>query len=156
MHPHEQLITTFYEAFGRRDGDAMAACYHPDVRFSDPVFPDLRGANAGAMWRMLCSRANDLKIEASQVRADDSRGSAHWEAWYPFAATGRRVHNVIDATFEFKDGLIVRHTDVFDFHAWSKQALGVAGWLLGWTAMLQKKVQRQAGDTLARWIAKRD
>ncbi len=47
------MIERFYDAFGRRDGAAMEACYAPDVHFSDPVFVDLRGAEAGAMWRML-------------------------------------------------------------------------------------------------------
>jgi hypothetical protein len=27
----------------------------------------------------------------------DARGMASWEAWYTFSATGRRVHNKIDA-----------------------------------------------------------
>ena len=36
------LIDRFYEAFGRRDHETMAACYAPDARFSDPVFQDLR------------------------------------------------------------------------------------------------------------------
>jgi ketosteroid isomerase-like protein len=38
-----ELIERFYAAFGRKDGDAMAACYAPDARFSDPVFGELRG-----------------------------------------------------------------------------------------------------------------
>lgn len=86
----------------------MAACYHPEVHFSDPVFADLRGEEAGDMWRMLCGRATDLRIEFDEVTVDEDRGSAHWEAWYTFS-TGRKVHNVIDASFEFSDGLILRH-----------------------------------------------
>jgi len=46
---HAALIERFYQAFDEGDGDTMAACYAPDVRFSDPVFPDLRGSRAGAM-----------------------------------------------------------------------------------------------------------
>ena len=34
----------------------MADCYHPDVHFSDPVFPSLKGDEARGMWRMLCER----------------------------------------------------------------------------------------------------
>ena len=30
------LIERFYAAFAARDGGAMAACYAPDARFSDP------------------------------------------------------------------------------------------------------------------------
>lgn len=147
-HPNAELIRTFYERFQARDAEAMAACYHPDVRFSDEVFPDLKGPDAGDMWRMLCARASDLRVEASAIEADDRTGRAHWEAWYTFAATGRKVHNVIEARFEFADGRVIRHADTFDFWAWSRQALGAAGLLLGWSGFLRGKVQAQAAAGL--------
>ncbi len=155
MHPNAELITRFYEAFGQRDGETMAACYHPDASFSDPVFPSLDGEGAGDMWRMLTEGADDLRIEFSDVRADDDAGSAHWEAWYTFSATGRHVHNVIDARFEFRDGLIARHDDRFDFWRWSRQALGLPGVLLGWTPILRNKVRSTAGNRLVKWRARR-
>lgn len=154
MHPNAALIERFYSAFARRDGEAMAACYHPDVRFSDPVFPELRGAKAGGMWRMLTERGADLRVEHSAVTADDTTGSAHWEAWYTFSTTGRPVHNVIDARFTFRDGLIVEHVDTFDFWRWSRQALGVAGLLLGWTPLLRNKVRGTAGGQLDRYMTR--
>lgn len=149
MNANEATLRRFYEAFQRRDAATMVACYAPDVRFSDPVFPDLRGPQAGLMWQMLCERGKDLRLEFSDVRADDATGSAHWEAWYTFSATGRKVHNVIDATFEFRDGRIVRHTDRFDLYRWSRQALGPAGLLLGWSPLLQNKVRAMAAKGLA-------
>ena len=152
-HPHVTLLTQFYEAFSRRDGAAMAACYHPDIRFSDPVFPGLVGPRAGGMWRMLCERGADLVVQASGIEADDTKGKAHWEAWYTFG-TGKKVHNVIDATFTFKDGKIVGHTDTFDFHRWSKQALGLMGTLFGGTNFLRKKVSSTAMKQLDRYLEK--
>jgi hypothetical protein len=62
---------------------------------------------------------------------------------------------VIDATFEFKDWLIVRHTDRFDLHRWAGQALGFMGKLLGGTAFLQNKVRATAAKSLEDYIAKR-
>lgn len=153
MHPNAQLITDFYAAFQRRDGAAMAACYHRDVHFSDPVFPDLRGERAGAMWRMLCRRATDLAVAARDVAADDALGSAAWDARYTFGPTGREVHNVIAATFEFRDGLIVRHRDDFDLYRWTRQALGPMGVLLGWTPLVKHKVRRTAADALDGYVA---
>lgn len=41
---HVQLIERFYKAFDDGDGATMAACYSPEVHFSDPVFPDLNGS----------------------------------------------------------------------------------------------------------------
>ena len=154
MHPNAQLIERFYQAFQKRDAATMVACYHADVQFSDPVFPDLKGAHAGNMWKMLCERGKDLKVEFRDVRADDKTGSAHWDAWYTFATTGRPVLNRIDATFAFKDGKIVRHTDVFDFHKWAGQALGFSGKLLGGTGFLKNKVRTMAAKNLAGFEAK--
>lgn len=153
MHPNERTIRAFYTAFQNRDAGAMTACYHPDVRFSDPVFPDLRGARAGAMWRMLCERAADLAIEFRDVTADDRRGAAHWDARYTYTATGRPVLNRIDAAFEFEGGRIVRHTDTFDLYRWARQALGPIGLLLGWTPAVQKKIRRTAAAALDRHLA---
>lgn len=155
MHPNAALIERLYAAFGDRDGEAMAACYHRDVSFSDPAFGTLTGDRPAMMWRMLTSRAADLVITASAIQADDAKGSAHWEAAYTFAATKRKVHNVIDATFTFKEGLISTQDDVFDFHRWSKQALGAPGYLLGWTRFMQNTVRKRALGELERFIARR-
>ena len=133
MHPNERLIETFYTSFQNSDAKGMIACYHEDVEFSDPVFPRLRGRRARAMWSMLNERKADPKDRTfDAVRADDKRGSAHWEARYKFPSTGRPVHNIIDAEFEFEGGKIKRHTDTFAFWRWSRQALGAPGLLLGW------------------------
>lgn len=147
------LIERFYTAFAARDADGMAACYTPDVIFEDPAFGELHGDQARGMWRMLCARAKDLQVTVSDIHADASRGSAHWEAIYTFSQTGRRVHNKIDANFEFRDGLIAVHRDRFDFWAWSRQALGAPGLLLGWTPFLRNKVRAQARAGLQKFLA---
>lgn len=154
-HPNETLLREFYEAFSQRDGVAMGEAYLDDANFSDPVFTDLDGRGAAAMWTMLTERGADLKIEFSGIEADDDKGKAHWEAWYTFSATGKKVHNVIDAEFEFRDGKISKHTDRFDLYAWMKQALGVPGVLLGWSGLLQNKVRSQAQSQLERFREKR-
>ena len=153
MNANEALIQKFYSAFQKRDAAGMVACYDPQVQFSDPVFTDLKGARANAMWTMLCERGKDLKIEFRDVHADDKAGSAHWDAWYSFSATGRKVHNSIDASFEFADGRIVKHTDRFDLHRWASQALGLPGMLLGWTPMLQNKIRGMAAKNLDAFLA---
>ena len=153
-HPHVQLIERFYSALGRRDAAGMAACYHPEVHFSDEVFPDLRGPRAALMWRMLCERGKDLRVEFHDVTADDARGRGRCEAWYTFTATGRPVHNQLHGEFEFKGGLIVRHRDRFDFWRWSRQALGIPGLLFGWTDALKQKVRAQAAAGLDKYAAR--
>lgn len=143
-HPHAALVTRFYSAFAARDAEAMAACYHPDVVFSDPVFGTLRGDEARDMWRMLCARGKDLQVVARDIEADDGSGAARWIATYSFGKAGRRVRNKIDARFQFRDGLIARHEDSFSLWRWSSMALGPVGALLGWTPWLQARVRRDA------------
>lgn len=142
------LIERFYTAFDSGDGDAMAACYAPDVHFSDPVFPDLRGARAGAMWKMLTAGGGDLRIELLEHEADEDRGTAHWKAHYVFTDSGRPVVNDIRARFRFQDGLIAEHHDEFSFHAWARQALGPVGLLLGWTPIVKGAVRKKAAAKL--------
>jgi len=147
------LIQRFYAAFAERDGDAMAACYAPDARFSDPVFGGLRGSEPGAMWRMLTGRAQDLTVDLVEHSADGGRGSARWIAHYTFTQTGRPVTNDVRASFRFADGLIAEHRDEFDFHRWARQALGTSGLLLGWTPLLRSAVRRRARAGLDEFLA---
>jgi ketosteroid isomerase-like protein len=158
MNDNRQTIETFYAAFAQLDADTMARCYASDAVFEDEVF-QLQGAAIGDMWRMLC-RATRGKNEADwqltwrDVQADGATGSAHWDAHYRFSATGRKVHNRIDASFRFTpEGLIAGHRDRFDFWRWSRQALGAPGLLLGWSPVLRKKVRAQAAANLAMFRA---
>ena len=154
MHPNIALIERFYSCFKVLDGDGMAQCYHDQIEFSDPVFPALKGAKAGAMWKMLCSQARGFELVFSEAQADDTAGTAHWEATYIFSATGRNVHNRIDASFRFQDGKIIQHRDSFSFWRWSSMALGPVGMLLGWSPLVKNKVRRQAAQNLERFIQK--
>lgn len=149
-HPNETLLHGFYEAFAKGDHGTMGAAYADEARFSDPVFPDLSADEVRSMWRMLLERGSDLELSFSGISANEHSGVAHWEAIYTFSATGRKVHNVIDAKFTFENGRIVRHVDSFDFWRWTRMALGLKGTLLGWTPLVRSKVQSTAARQLAR------
>jgi ketosteroid isomerase-like protein len=143
------LITEFYTAFANHDYNRMAACYHEEIEFSDPAFGTLKGDQAKTMWKMLLERSGGkLKV----VFRDVTPNSAHWEAFYVFSKTGRNIHNKIDARFEFKDGKIYRHHDHFDLWAWSRQALGLSGLLLGHTSFFRNKLQAQTRKLLADYM----
>jgi hypothetical protein len=147
-------IERFYAAFAQLDADTMAACYAEDARFDDEVFSLAGRRQVGGMWRMLCTATRakgraHWKLEVSAI----TERTAHWDAHYLFSATGRQVLNKIDAEFEFDGtGLIVKHRDRFDFWAWSRQALGTPGLLLGWTPFLRAKVRAQAAANLQRFL----
>jgi hypothetical protein len=152
---NDALITSFYAAFDARDGDTMARSYGPGAKFSDPVFPDLTGDEPGMMWKMLTERADDLSVELAEREASEQSGTARWIATYTFTQTGRKVVNDVRAHFRFEDGLIAEHMDDFSFYAWSRQALGVSGLLLGWTPILRGAVQKKARAGLDEYIAGR-
>lgn len=153
----------FYEAFSRKDGAAMAACYGPQTTFRDPAFAELANGDPGRMWQMLCSQGKDLVVVLDSIERVAAPGplvapnlvmvQAQWTATYTFSVTGRRVVNVVTAKLQVDcaAGVIVRHEDSFDFWKWSRQALGVPGILLGWTGFLQSKVQKMARGNLKKW-----
>jgi SnoaL-like domain len=152
MHPHEELIEQFYTCFQQKDPAGMAACYHPDAVFSDPIFQTLKRERAVAMWQMLLGRAKDMKVIFSAIQADEQQGTAHWDAHYTYSATGHKVHNVVDASFRFQDGLILVHQDSFDLTKWAAQALGTSGRLLGWTPFMQQAIRSNAAKGLDAYI----
>ncbi len=152
----QATIERFYAAFARLDHATMQACYAPGARFDDEAF-SLQGREAiGGMWRMLCTATQAKGMAHWQLQASAiTARTAHWEAHYLFSATGRVVHNRIDAEFDFDaQGLITRHRDRFDFWAWSRQALGPPGLLLGWSPWLRQRVRTQAAQNLAKFMAR--
>ena len=161
MHANQRLLNQFYAAFARLDAEAMANCYAPDVRFEDEVFSLHGHEEVAGMWRMLCAAtcktsADVWKLHASGVEAGAISGHARWVADYRFGATGRRIHNVIDSAFKFSpQGLILRQHDKYDLWAWSRQAMGASGLLLGWTPFMRRKIRAQAATNLEKFIARR-
>ncbi|MFA6275516.1 MAG: nuclear transport factor 2 family protein [Pedobacter sp.] len=152
MNANEQLINTFYTCFKNKDYKGMQAYYADNAIFSDAVFKNLNAEQVKAMWQMLISKGKDLRLEFSNISADDTTGKAHWDAYYTFSATGKKVINRIDASFEFENGKITKHVDHFDFYTWAKQALGITGILLGWTGFLKKKIQTTALHNLSKFM----
>jgi ketosteroid isomerase-like protein len=158
MDAQRQTIERLYQAFARLDTETMADCYAPDATFEDEVFSLKGRREVMGMWTMLCDAVRakgqaDWRLEWSGVQAEGTGGRAHWEAWYRFSATGRLVHNRIDATFRFApDGRIAVHRDRFDFWRWSRQALGAPGLLLGWTPLVRGKARARAAANLRRHL----
>ncbi len=149
----ESPIDALYDFFSKKDYRGMASCYHDQAVFSDPVFPELKGQEIAAMWHMLCENSRGLKINHHKPCLTQDTGQVIWEAHYLFGASKREVHNIIHATFTFRDGLIYRHTDEFDFWRWSRMALGLPGTVLGWSPYFRSRVQQQASGRLRAFIS---
>lgn len=156
MNANQELITKFYTAFQNKNIAGMQDCYSDQATFSDPVFTNLNATALRAMWAMLIQSGKDMRIEFSAVKATENGATAHWDAYYTFSATGRKVLNQIDAQFVIENGKIIRHQDQFDFYKWSKQSLGLTGMLLGWTSFLRNKVRKQASAKLAAYMSRKN
>jgi hypothetical protein len=128
--------------------------YADNATFYDPVFANLDSAGVKAMWEMLLTASKDLELRVSNITANDTEGSCTWEAFYTFSATGRKVHNIIQAHFIFSNGKIIQHTDRFDLYRWSRMAFGISGFLLGWTPFFKRKIQATAGGKLKKFMSK--
>lgn len=151
----KEILTKFYEAFKNHDAATMSALYHPDAHFSDPVFPDLNQKEVQAMWNMLIQRSEgNLDVDFHSIAGDNQMAQCTWEAQYQFSKTKRDVHNIIHATMEFKDGLIIKHIDEFNLWRWSKMALGTSGALLGWTPLVKNKIRKMAAKSLEDYLQK--
>lgn len=155
MTSNETALHNFYTAFQNKDFLTMQQCYADDATFSDPVFENINANQVRKMWEMFCVKSTDIKIEYSNVVADENSGSANWKATYSFSLTGNKVINHISAKFIFRNGKIISHTDTFSFYNWAKQALGIKGFLLGWTPLVKRKVQLNAMKSLEKFISQK-
>jgi limonene-1,2-epoxide hydrolase len=157
MTANENTIIKFYTAFANADFKTMSECYAKEIHFRDPAFGTLTGEQVTMMWKMLLERSKgNLKVIFSNCKANEFSGSVQWQATYLFSKTNRMVINNISAQFQFKDGLIIKHVDEFDLYKWSKQAFGITGFLLGWTGFFQGKIQKNAQESLQKYIAKQE
>ena len=140
---NKELIEKFYTSFSSGNVKGMTSCYHKDITFRDPVFGTLKGVKAVKMWEMLMARRTDsTTISFDNINASIDQGTATWTAKYLYGNKKRKVTNVVTAKFKFKDGKIIKHVDTFDLWKWSQQALGIVGFLIGWTPFMKNKIQK--------------
>lgn len=153
---HKKLIETFYHSFAAGNAEEMTACYHENITFEDPAFGELKGEKAKAMWTMLLSKSDAApNILFKNVSANDKTGSATWIATYKYGKQKRNVTNHVTAEFEFLDDKIIRHKDNFDLWKWSQQALGLSGYLLGWSGFMRNKIQATTNKLLEKYMAEK-
>lgn len=153
MDKNIETIQKFYTAFQQKDYETMNSCYANDIAFSDPIFGLLHGNQVKAMWQMLCTNAKEFKLQFNNIKTDDDEYyTCSWIAMYRFSATNRRVVNKCTAYMRLKDGVIIEHSDGFNYYKWCRQAFGIKGILLGWSGFMHKKVSNKARKQLFKYI----
>jgi hypothetical protein len=132
----------------------MQNCYSEHPVFNDPAFGIIEGDEVKAMWEMLCKSAKDFSLTYGNIQLlDEEYATCNWTAVYTFSKTGRKVVNHIKAYMRIQNGEITEHTDFFKFWNWSRQALGITGWLLGWSNFLKRKVRLNALRSLEKFMS---
>ena len=152
---NQELITTFYTCFQKKDYQGMQECYADEAVFNDEAFKNLDSNEVKAMWEMLCKTGKELKLTFGNISETNGGATAEWTASYLFSRTGKMVVNNVHARFEIENGKIIGHTDTFDFYVWAKQAFGFTGRLLGWTPYFKNKVQTTARESLTNFMNKK-
>ena len=138
MHSHTEVLTRLFTALDRHDHEAMAACYAENARFRDIAFKLQGRTRIHAMWHMICD--GDIKTTFKIDEVDDRTGFVTVVDDYTFRAKGRKVHNVIQSRFRFKDGSIVEQQDSCDSRQWASMAIGgVGGFLAGRIPRLRRR-----------------
>ena len=123
----------------------MAAFYHVDAAFHDPVFGKLSGGRVKGMWRMLVEKGGGkINVSFHDIQEDGDQVTARWQAEYLFSSTGRMVVNKVSTRFSFEGEKIILHADSFSFWKWAGMALGMPGKLLGWTPLFKNKVRKRS------------
>lgn len=149
MHPQEALVRRFFDRLAAADAAGAAACYHPDVFYSDPLFPRLHGARAADLWRMRLEELPDLAIRLEDASGDADGAFARWVLAY--TARGRRIAVPVRSMFAFREGRISRHYDHFSLWRWAAQAHGLAGAALGWFGPWRWALRQRFARSLERF-----
>lgn len=149
---NRKLVESFYIAFAQSKADEMVRCYHPGAEFEDPAFGKLDYAHLRLMWQLLCRNSRDFKLQYEIKSVDTHEAKVHWQAGYFYGKQQRPVQNRVRTHIQFKDGKIYRHRDYFSLWRWAGQAMGLNGWLVGWSGFFGKHFRQQSRDMLDRLL----
>jgi hypothetical protein len=153
MHSHESLVRSLYAALAARRPEEAAACYHPDIFYSDPLHPRLRGEAVVDLWRMRLAPGTACEIRLDEASGGDQGAMARWTM--RTQVRGRPVEIRGRSLFAFREGRISRHYDHYSLWRWSTQAFGPAGATLGWLGPVRWALRSRARRALERFSAAR-
>lgn len=122
----------FYNSLNANNLGSLAALYHPDVVFCDPVhqisgLPALRDYFAHAYARL-----TESHFHVQSMAASSQTGFVSWQMRirHPAIAQGNEI--LVDGCSELRwqeDGFIIAHRDYYDLTQMVYQHLPVIGWL---------------------------
>ena len=130
-------IDTLFDAYNEHDVDGVVAQFTEDVIWEpDQAFPVIGRTAAGLMLRSQFRAFPDLHFPKDEIvvyTSSEGKAASKWRMiatmtgrLYPpgYAPTGRTADCTGMCAYEFRDGLISRHTVVYDVMGFS-QKLGI-------------------------------
>jgi len=151
MTSNEKTIHQFFRALENRDYETLLSCYSNNAVYNNPIMGLLDIETAKAMWELVCTCIPDLKTNYSDIQElDEEYATCLWEEEYIY--NENLIYIKKKAYFRFENGLIIEHTDGFNFYDWCKRINGVVGWLFGWSNFMQKRIQKKERNKLIAYI----
>jgi ketosteroid isomerase-like protein len=122
----------FYNNLNANNLASLAALYHPDVIFSDPVHQISGLAALGDYFAHAYARLTESHFSVKSMAASGQTGFVSWQMRirHPAIAQGNEI--LVDGCSELRwqeDGLIIAHRDYYDLTQMVYQHLPVIGWL---------------------------
>jgi hypothetical protein len=151
MHPNQAAVNLFLGAQKDRDPIRLQNAVREDVVLQDPLFGELKGAQAFAMWQMLW-RFREYSVTVDEQAASPTEGKAEWRQTYNLPATRRMILNKVTSSFTFYDRRISAITDKWSLYGYARMGQGALGLLLGWLPPFQETMRQAALERLTLFI----
>jgi hypothetical protein len=103
MNYNESILFKFFKAFENVNAIEMCACYHPKIQFNNPIFGSLTTNEVCDMWQMLMdSSVKNLKINFSEIQANEYIGTVQWIARYNFGKKTEKLFTKFKVNLHLK------------------------------------------------------
>jgi len=125
-------FVSFYNNLNASNLASLAAIYHPDVRFCDPVHQISGIAALGDYFAHAYARLTESHFSVRSMAAYGDTGFVSWQMRIRHPAIARGNEILVDGCSELRwqeDGLIIAHRDYYDLTQMVYQHLPVIGWL---------------------------
>lgn len=135
-----QQFVDFYNDLSANNLGSLAAIYHPDVQFIDPVHEIHGIAALEHYFAHAYARLSSCHFEPVQQAVQDSQGFLSWVMTlsHPAIAAGKNIEVQGCTVLRWhKDGRIIYHRDYYDLTDMVYRHIPVLGWL---TAKVKQKM----------------
>ena len=152
---NKEIAAEFFRRYQQHDHAGMRSLLHPDIRFDDMAFHNLRGEDVAAMWRWFClpsaRRKDPVDVPAFAILKEEG-DAVHVEYRVRYtlqdnpAAKRHEVDYQIQSTLVCKAGKIVEHRDqscVSEF-AFARMALGFPRCLAALTPFFRPRLRKES------------